>query len=81
VKPRIGLALSGGGAKGAFTVGVLKVIDQLLDPAPYPAISGTSTGSLVGTLLQHGWAVIAICRWWRARVPSVARHFRQRRRA
>jgi hypothetical protein len=34
-----------------FSVGVLKVIDPLLDPAPYPAISGTSTGSLVGTLL------------------------------
>lgn len=51
MKARIGLALSGGGSKGAFTVGVLQVVDQLLDPAPYPVISGTSTGSLVGTLL------------------------------
>jgi NTE family protein len=51
MKPRIGLALSGGGSKGAFTVGVLRVIDQLLDPTPYPVISGTSTGSLVATLL------------------------------
>jgi NTE family protein len=51
MKPRIGLALSGGGSKGAFTVGVLKVIEQLLDPAPYPVISGTSTGSLIATLL------------------------------
>jgi NTE family protein len=54
MKPRIGLALSGGGSKGAFTVGVLQVIDQLLDPMPYPVISGTSTGSLVGTLLATG---------------------------
>jgi NTE family protein len=51
MKPRIGLALSGGGSKGAFTVGVLKVLDQLLDPTPYPVISGTSTGSLIGTML------------------------------
>lgn len=54
MKPRIGLALSGGGSKGAFTVGVLQVIDQLLDPMPCPVISGTSTGSLVGTLLATG---------------------------
>lgn len=51
MKPRIGLALSGGGSKGAFTVGVLKVIDQMLDPAPYAVISGTSTGALIATLL------------------------------
>ncbi len=49
--PRIGLALSGGGSKGAFTVGALKVVQQILEPVPYPVISGTSTGSLVGTLL------------------------------
>jgi NTE family protein len=48
---RIALALSGGGAKGAFTVGVLKVVKDLLDPGPYPVISGTSTGALIGTLL------------------------------
>ena len=50
-KPRIALALSGGGSKGAFTVGVLRALDQLFDPFPYPVVSGTSTGSLVGTLL------------------------------
>ncbi len=48
---KIGLALSGGGSKGAFTVGVLQVIDQVLDAQPYPVISGTSTGALIGTLL------------------------------
>ena len=46
---RIGLALSGGGSKGAFIVGALKIIDQRLDPQPYPVISGTSTGALIGT--------------------------------
>jgi predicted acylesterase/phospholipase RssA len=48
---RIGLALSGGGSKGAFTVGALKVVKDLLEPEPYPVISGTSTGALIGTLL------------------------------
>ncbi len=51
MKPRIGLTLSGGGSKGAFTVGVLKVIDQMLISSPYPVISGTSTGALIATLL------------------------------
>jgi predicted acylesterase/phospholipase RssA len=51
MSPRIGLALSGGGSKGAFTVGALKIVQQILEPVPYPVISGTSTGSLVGTLL------------------------------
>jgi NTE family protein len=51
VAPRIGLSLSGGGAKGAFTVGALKVVRQLLGADTFPVISGTSTGSLIGTLL------------------------------
>jgi NTE family protein len=49
--PRIGLALSGGGSKGAFTVGALKVIRQKFGVDMFPVISGTSTGSLIGTLL------------------------------
>ena len=51
MKPRIGLALSGGGSKGAFTVGVLRVLDTMLDGVTYPVISGTSTGALIATLL------------------------------
>lgn len=54
---RIGLALSGGGSKGAFTVGALKVIRQKLDDTTFPVISGTSTGSLIGTMLTtNEWA-------------------------
>jgi predicted acylesterase/phospholipase RssA len=48
---RIGLALSGGGSKGAFTVGALKVVRQKLRVTSFPVISGTSTGALIGTLL------------------------------
>lgn len=57
--PRVGLALSGGGAKGAFTVGVLKVVRQKLGVTRFPVISGTSTGSLVGTLLAiDDWSTL-----------------------
>lgn len=57
--PQIGLALSGGGAKGAFTVGALKVVRQKLGVTRFPVISGTSTGSLVGTLLAiNDWTTL-----------------------
>ncbi len=45
---RIGLALGGGGARGLFHIGVLKVLERLrLKPA---VISGTSIGALIGAL-------------------------------
>ena len=50
-KPRIGLALSGGGSKGAFIVGALKVL-RVKFGADYRVISGTSTGSLIASLLS-----------------------------
>ncbi len=43
------LVLPGGGARGAFQVGVLKAIAELLprgSPNPFPVISGTSAGAL-----------------------------------
>ena len=46
VHPRIGLVLSGGGARGAAHIGVLKVLQELR--IPIHAIAGTSMGSLVG---------------------------------
>jgi len=56
---RIGLALSGGGSKGAFTVGALKVIRQKLNATTFPVISGTSTGSLIGTMLAtNDWSTL-----------------------
>ena len=45
-RPRIGLVLAGGGAKGGAHVGVLKVLEQL--HVPVDCIAGTSMGSLVG---------------------------------
>ncbi len=51
--PKIGLALSGGGAKGFAHIGVLKVIDSLGIKIDY--ISGTSMGAIVGGLYAAGY--------------------------
>jgi predicted acylesterase/phospholipase RssA len=57
--PRVALALSGGGSKGAFTVGVLKVLRQKYGLDRFPIISGTSTGALIGTLLAtNDWSTL-----------------------
>lgn len=52
VRPRIGLVLSGGGARGAAHVGVLKVLDEMR--IPIDAIAGTSMGAVVGGLYASG---------------------------
>src|SRR4051794_34737609 len=51
-RPRIGLVLSGGGARGVAHVGVLKVLEQL--HIPIDAIAGTSMGAVVGGLYASG---------------------------
>ena len=49
---RIGLVLSGGGARGAAHIGVLKVLDDL--HLHVDAIAGTSMGAVVGGLYASG---------------------------
>ncbi len=51
---KIGLALSGGGARGLAHIGVLKVIDEMNIPLSY--ISGTSIGALIGALYAIGYS-------------------------
>lgn len=51
--PKIGLVLSGGGAKGLAHIGVLKVIDSLGIKIDY--VAGTSMGSIVGALYATGY--------------------------
>lgn len=51
-RPRIGLVLSGGGARGAAHVGVLKVLEEMR--VPIDAIAGTSMGAVVGGLYASG---------------------------
>ncbi len=57
-KPKIGLVLSGGGAKGMAHVGVLKVIEEIGIRPDY--ITGTSMGSIVGGLFAIGYSASEI---------------------
>ncbi|KAB1069865.1 patatin [Tamlana haliotis] len=54
VKPKVGLVLSGGGAKGLAHIGVLKVIDSLGVEVDY--VAGTSMGAIVGGLYASGYS-------------------------
>jgi NTE family protein len=51
--PRLGLALAGGGAKAAASIGVLKVLVR--EGIPVAAIAGTSMGAGVGGLFAAGY--------------------------
>lgn len=53
VRPKIGLVLSGGGAKGIAHIRVLQVLDSLGIVPDY--IAGTSMGSVVGALYSSGY--------------------------
>lgn len=53
-RPRIGLALSGGGVKGFAQIGVLKVFEEIGLPIDY--IAGSSMGSIVGGLYAIGYS-------------------------
>ena len=52
MRPKIGLVLGGGGAKGAAHIGVLKVLEEQKIPVDY--IAGTSMGAIVGALYASG---------------------------
>jgi NTE family protein len=52
MKKKVGLVLSGGGARGVAHLGVLKALDEL--GVVIDQISGTSAGALVGALYAHG---------------------------
>lgn len=51
-RPKIGLTLSGGGAKGFAHLGVLKVLEEYRVPIDY--ITGTSMGSIMAGLYASG---------------------------
>jgi NTE family protein len=51
-RPRIGLVLSGGGARGLAHIGVLKVLRDLR--VPIDCIAGTSMGAIVGAVYATG---------------------------
>ncbi|MFL9845233.1 patatin-like phospholipase family protein [Flavobacterium rhizosphaerae] len=53
-KPKIGVVLSGGGAKGLAHIGVLKVLEEAGVEISY--IGGTSMGAIVGGLYASGYS-------------------------
>lgn len=84
-RPRVGLVLSGGGARGIAHVGVLKVLEEL--QVPVDAIAGTSMGALVGGLYASGMkaddieTLVNSLDWqdaFRDRPPRVALGFRRK---
>jgi len=53
-RPRIGLVLSGGGARGFAHIGTLKMLDSLNIPVDY--IAGTSMGGIIGAMYAVGYS-------------------------
>lgn len=63
-RPKVGLVLSGGGAKGVAHVGALKVIEEA--GIPVDIVVGTSMGSIIGGLYSIGYTP--------AQLDSIVRH-------
>jgi NTE family protein len=67
-RPRIGLALSGGAARGIAHVGVLRALEE--SGIPIDAIAGASAGALIGGAYAAGLSI--------AQLEAMARKFRWR---
>lgn len=70
------LSLDGGGAKGFYTLGVLREIEAMLDCPLYKRfdlVFGTSTGAIIAALVALGYEVEAIHGLYRDHVPAVTR--------
>ena len=59
-RPRIALVLSGGGAKGAAHIGVLKVLEE--ERIPVDMVLGTSMGSYVAGMYAMGYSADEVAR-------------------
>ncbi|OGS11144.1 MAG: hypothetical protein A2234_02540 [Elusimicrobia bacterium RIFOXYA2_FULL_58_8] len=74
-RPSVGLALSGGGARGFAHTGVLEVFEDAGFPVDY--VAGTSMGSVIGALYASGLPVEDIWRFGlEASGRKVSRDFR-----
>jgi uncharacterized protein len=70
------LSLDGGGAKGFYTLGVLKEIEAMLDCRLYrrfDLVFGTSTGAIIAALVALGHTVDEIHDLYKRHVPTVMR--------
>ena len=55
ISGKVGLVLSGGGAKGLYHIGVIRALEQSNIPIDY--VSGTSMGAIVAALYASGYSV------------------------
>ena len=68
------LTLDGGGAKGFYTLGVLKEIEAMVGCPLYQKfdlVFGTSTGAIIASLIALGHSVDSILELYRKHVPTV----------
>lgn len=71
------LSLDGGGAKGFYTLGILREIEALIQcplHQKFDLIFGTSTGSIIASMLALGKSVDEIIVLYKKHVPTVMRH-------
>jgi uncharacterized protein len=71
------LSLDGGGAKGFYTLGVLKQIEAMAGPLHerFDLVFGTSTGSIIAALICLGRPIDEILTLYREHVVKVMREF------
>jgi predicted acylesterase/phospholipase RssA len=68
------LSLDGGGAKGFYTLGVLREIEAMLGPPlheRFELVFGTSTGGIIAALVALGYRVDEIHDLYKEHVPAV----------
>src|SRR5438045_3902625 len=68
------LALDGGGAKGFYTLGVLKEIEGMIQCPLYKRfdlVFGTSTGAIIASLIALGYEIDEIHELYKRYVPTV----------
>lgn len=71
------LSLDGGGAKGFYTLGVLREVEAMLGDKPlcetFDLVFGTSTGSIIAALIALGYRVKDINDLYREHVPRITK--------
>lgn len=68
------LTLDGGGAKGFYTLGVLKELEAMIGcplHQKFDLVFGTSTGAIIASLIALGHSVDSILNLYRKHVPNV----------
>src|SRR5580658_9730077 len=78
------LSLDGGGAKGFYTLGVLREIEGVVGHPlhqKFDLIFGTSTGAIIAALLSLGKSVKEISNLYEEYVPTVMKRKRRAERS